>query len=50
MFDADGARIVSISYLALTREPEGDDPSGSADSQAGWQDWYRNVLTVQQGQ
>ncbi|WP_236903879.1 NUDIX hydrolase [Comamonas serinivorans] len=38
---ADGARIVSISYLALTREPEGDDPSGSADSQAGWQDWYR---------
>ena len=34
--NADGARVISISYLALTREA---DETGRV--QSGWQDWYR---------
>ena len=34
--NADGARVISISYLALTREA---DEAGRV--QSGWQDWYR---------
>lgn len=33
--DAVGSRVISVSYLALTRE------AGTGVAQGGWQDWYR---------